>query len=293
MSVLECVRLVDEGFATDLVVTATGGIPAIAELEGTFRLVSNMTNLRQEVPVPQRFIDGGFLSDDFVERLSPSTVDPRRKSYFVPAGAPYLDGTPDDPPSNYIVMMGHGALTLIDTFRIPGSFRIKIETNGPVIPIDAHLDLGPLGNATVFGKAELRLSGLTAGLSVEMDAPLLRSAGLDFDADAEIGVNTEQPGSHDHVGRESQCTADRDSPEKQLLPFWRADERQCAGDLGQAVRHEGRDAAGNRPQWARHVRHGRSHRGRGSGSGGSSGHRGLLHHERRRRRGHRPVHLIG
>ncbi|MFN9037473.1 MAG: hypothetical protein ACK5YO_14325, partial [Planctomyces sp.] len=59
-----------------------------------------------------------------------------------------------------------------------------------MIPIDAHVDLGPLGWATVFGKAELRLSGLTAGLSVEMDAPLLRDAGLDFDADAEIGVNT-------------------------------------------------------------------------------------------------------
>ncbi|MFN9046546.1 MAG: hypothetical protein ACK5YC_00320, partial [Planctomyces sp.] len=190
MTVLGVFALVDEGFATDLVVTASGGIPSVAELEGTFRLVSNMTRIRQEVPVPQRFIDGGFLSDDFIARLSPSSTNPNRKSYYVPAGAPYPDSNNEDSPSSYIVMMGSGALTLIDQFRIPGKFRIKIETNGPVIPIDAHIDLGPLGWATVFGRAELRLSGLTAGLSVEMDAPLLRDAGLDFDADAEIGVNT-------------------------------------------------------------------------------------------------------
>ncbi|MFM8726313.1 MAG: hypothetical protein ACKON9_14450, partial [Planctomycetaceae bacterium] len=190
MTVLGVFALVEEGFATDLVVTATGGLPDIAELEGTFRLVSNMTRIRQEVPVPQRFIDGNFLSPDFISRLSPSSANPNRKSYFVPAGAPYLDSTNEDAPSAYIVMMGSGALTLVDQFRIPGNFRIKIETNGPVIPIDAHVDLGPLGWVTVFGKAELRLSGLTAGLSVEMDSPLLRAAGLDFDADAEIGVNT-------------------------------------------------------------------------------------------------------
>ncbi|MFN6027144.1 MAG: hypothetical protein ACK49E_23545, partial [Planctomyces sp.] len=129
MTVLGVFALVDEGFATDLVVTASGGIPSVAELEGTFRLVSNMTRIRQEVPVPQRFIDGGFLSDDFIARLSPSSTNPNRKSYYVPAGAPYPDSNNEDSPSSYIVMMGSGALTLIDQFRIPGKFRIKIETN--------------------------------------------------------------------------------------------------------------------------------------------------------------------
>jgi hypothetical protein len=190
MTVLGVFALVEEGFATDLVVTATGGLKDIAELSGTFRLVSNMTRIRQEVPVPQRFIDGGFLSPEFVGRLQPSSTNPNRKSYYVPAGAPYLDGTPDDAPSSYIVMMGQGTLTLIDTFDITAGFRIKIETNGPVIPIDATLDLGPLGWVTVFGKAELRLSGLVCALSVEMDAPGFREAGLDFDVDAVIGINT-------------------------------------------------------------------------------------------------------
>ncbi|MFM7869408.1 MAG: hypothetical protein ACKPHU_34735, partial [Planctomycetaceae bacterium] len=76
MTVLGVFALVEEGFATDLVVTATGGLPDIAELEGTFRLVSNMTRIRQEVPVPQRFIDGNFLSPDFISRLSPSSANP-------------------------------------------------------------------------------------------------------------------------------------------------------------------------------------------------------------------------
>jgi hypothetical protein len=147
MTVLGVFALVEEGFATDLIVTATGGLPDVAELTGTFRLVSNMTRMEQEVPVAQRFIDGGFLSPEFINRLQPSSRDPNRKSYYVPAGAPYLDGTPDDAPSSYIVMMGQGTLTLINTFHITAGFRIKIETQGPVIPIDATMDLGPLYSA--------------------------------------------------------------------------------------------------------------------------------------------------
>ncbi|MEI7699746.1 MAG: hypothetical protein WCK86_08130, partial [Planctomycetia bacterium] len=190
MTVLGVFALVEDGFALDLSVTATGGIPSIAELTGTFRLVANMTKNTLEVPVPQRFIDSGALSSEFVNRLQPSSQNPNRKSYYVPAGAPYLDSNNTDAPSFYVVMMGQGTLTLVDTFDITAGFRIKIDTNGPVIPIDATVDLGPLGWVTVFGKAELRVSGLTCALSVEMDAPGLRQAGLDFDVDAVIGINT-------------------------------------------------------------------------------------------------------
>jgi hypothetical protein len=190
MTVLGVFALVNDGFALDLEVQASGGIPEVAELAGTFRLVSNMMLAPIEVPVPQRFIDGDFLSPRILDRLQPSSSNPNRKSYYVPAGAPYLDGTPDDAPSSYIVMMGEGTLTLVDRFDITAGFRIKIKNTGPVIPIDATLDLGPLGWVTVIGRAELRLSGLVAGLSVQMDAPALRDAGLYFDADAEIGVNT-------------------------------------------------------------------------------------------------------
>ncbi|MEY3457290.1 MAG: hypothetical protein RL215_447, partial [Planctomycetota bacterium] len=190
MTVLGVFAIVEGGFATDLTVTSTGGLPDVAELTGTFRLVSNMTRIEQEVPVPQRFIDGGFLTQDFLNRLGPSSADPTQKSYYVPAGAPYLDSTPNDAPSAYIVMMGQGTLTLVNTFDITAGFRIRIETNGPVIPIDARMDLGPFGWVAVFGKAELNLSGLTAGLSVDMDNQGLRAAGLDFNVDAVIGINT-------------------------------------------------------------------------------------------------------
>jgi hypothetical protein len=138
----------------------------------------------------QRFIDGGFLSPEFVSRLQPSSSDPNRKSYYVPAGAPYLSGTQTDPPSSYFVMMGQGTLTLINTFRVTSGFRIKIDTEGAVIQIDATMQLGPLGSVTVFGMAALRLSGLVCAMSVEMDAAALRAVGLDFDVDAVIGINT-------------------------------------------------------------------------------------------------------
>ncbi|MFM7057153.1 MAG: hypothetical protein ACKO2P_09565, partial [Planctomycetota bacterium] len=182
--------LVDEGFAADLTVSATGGVPSLAELSGTFRMVANLTGLEQEVPVPQRFIDGGFLPDDFVARLSNSTLFPGRKSYVVPAGAPYLDGTPNDPTSTYIVVMGQGTLTLVDAWEITGGFRIKVETDGPVIPIHAELDMGALGMASLHGKVELRLSGLTAAATVDLDLPGLSEAGVDFSVDAELAINT-------------------------------------------------------------------------------------------------------
>ncbi|MFM8477800.1 MAG: hypothetical protein ACKOEO_18610, partial [Planctomycetaceae bacterium] len=182
--------LVDEGFAADLTVSATGGVPSLAELSGTFRMVANLTGLAQEVPVPQRFIDGGFLPDDFVARLSNSTLFPGRKSYVVPAGAPYLDGTPNDPTSTYMVVMGQGALTLVNAWDITGGFRIKVETDGPVIPIHAELDMGALGMAALHGKVELRLSGLTAAATVDLDLPGLSEAGVDFSVDAELAINT-------------------------------------------------------------------------------------------------------
>ncbi|MEN9556606.1 MAG: hypothetical protein RLZZ232_2892, partial [Planctomycetota bacterium] len=182
--------VVEEGFAADLTITATGGLPSVAELTGTLRLVGNLTGLAQEVPVPQRFIDGGFLPADFVNRLSDSALFPGRKSYVVPAGAPYLDGTPDDPASTYIVLMGQATLTLVDAWDITGGFRIKVETDGPVIPIHAKLDLGSLGQANVDGKVELRVSGLTAVVNVDMDFPGLSAAGVDFTADGLLKVNT-------------------------------------------------------------------------------------------------------
>ena len=60
------------GYFTYMIFLEGGGLPDVAELTGTFRLVSNMTRLQQEVPVPQRFIDGGFLSPALINRLQPS-----------------------------------------------------------------------------------------------------------------------------------------------------------------------------------------------------------------------------
>ncbi|MFN5977050.1 MAG: hypothetical protein ACK48U_21595, partial [Planctomyces sp.] len=182
--------LVNSGFASDLTITATGGLPSVAELTGTLRFVSNLTGVAQEVPVPQRFITGGFLPADYISRLSDSVLFPGRKSYIVPAGAPYLDGTPNDPASTYMVLMGQATLTLVNAWDITGGFRIKVETAGPVIPIHAEIDMGALGKAAIHGKAELRLSGLTAAATVDLDLPGLSAAGVDFSVDGELTVNT-------------------------------------------------------------------------------------------------------
>jgi hypothetical protein len=182
--------LTNDGFASDLVVTATGGLASIATLTGTFRLISNLTGVEQEVPVPQRFIDGGFLPADFVGRLQTRPSNPSRKFYVVPAGAPYLDGQPDDPPSTYMAVMGLGTLRLVDTWNITGGFRIKVTTDGPVIPIHAKLDFGALGMASLDGKVELRLSGLTVAATADLSMPGLATAGVDFSADGELRINT-------------------------------------------------------------------------------------------------------
>ncbi|MEN9555968.1 MAG: hypothetical protein RLZZ232_2254, partial [Planctomycetota bacterium] len=182
--------LTNDGFASDLVVTATGGLASIAQLTGTFRLISNLTGIEQEVPVPQRFIDGGFLPADFVNRLQTRPSNPARKFYVVPAGAPYLDGQPDDPPSTYMAIMGQGTLRLVDTWNITGGFRMKVTTDGPVIPIHAQIDFGPLGEASIDGKVELRLSGLTVAATVDLSTPGLAAAGARFSADGELMINT-------------------------------------------------------------------------------------------------------
>jgi hypothetical protein len=190
MHALGVLAFTNDGIAADLTVTASGGVPSLAELTGTFRMVANLTELAQEVPVPQRFIDGGFLPADFVARLTDSTVKPGQKAYVVPAGAPYLDGTPNDAPSSYIVVMGAGSLTLVNAWEISGDFRIKVETDGMAIPIDATIDMGGLGSATVLGRVELRMDGIVAAMSVDLDAPGLAQAGIDFSVDAELAVNT-------------------------------------------------------------------------------------------------------
>ncbi|MGV2336687.1 MAG UNVERIFIED_CONTAM: hypothetical protein LVR18_22145 [Planctomycetaceae bacterium] len=190
MHALGVLAFTSDGIAADLTVTASGGVPSLAELTGTFRMVANLTELAQEVPVPQRFIDGGFLPADFVARLTDSTVKPGQKAYVVPAGAPYLDDTPNDEPSSYIVVMGAGSLTLVNAWEISGDFRIKVETDGMAIPIDATIDMGGLGSATVLGRVELRMDGIVAAMSVDLDTPGLAQAGIDFSVDAELAVNT-------------------------------------------------------------------------------------------------------
>ncbi|MFM8476786.1 MAG: hypothetical protein ACKOEO_13490, partial [Planctomycetaceae bacterium] len=182
--------LTNDGFASDLIVTATGGLASIATLTGTFRLIANLTGIEQEVPVPQRFIDGGFLPTDFVSRLRTRPSNPNRRFYVVPSGAPYLDGQPDDPTSTYMAIMGQGTLRLVDTWSISGGFRIKVTTDGPVIPIHAQIDFGALGLASVDGKAELRLSGLTVAATADLAMPGLAAAGADFSADGELRINT-------------------------------------------------------------------------------------------------------
>ncbi|MFN9036404.1 MAG: hypothetical protein ACK5YO_08930, partial [Planctomyces sp.] len=69
-------------------------------------------------------------------------------------------------------------------------FRIKVETEGPVIPIDASINMGGIGDATVLGRVELRMDGIVAAMSVDLNTPGLAQAGVDFSIDAELSVNT-------------------------------------------------------------------------------------------------------
>jgi hypothetical protein len=145
---LRVFALTTDGFAADLHVKAKGGIPSLATLNGEFRLVANLTEERQEVPVAKRFIEGGFLPAEFVAGLEDSVLNPGEKAYFVPA-AHRISMAPRTMPRLYIVIMGAGGLKLVNAWEIAGDFRLKVETDGLVIPIDATLNMGPLGTATM------------------------------------------------------------------------------------------------------------------------------------------------
>jgi hypothetical protein len=77
------------GFATDLVITAHRGVDGIAAIDGSFRFVTNVSSVDQEVRVLQRFIDGNYLPQDFIDQLRPTADpddDPEQMAYVVPAG---------------------------------------------------------------------------------------------------------------------------------------------------------------------------------------------------------------
>jgi hypothetical protein len=47
-------------------------------MDGSFRLVTNVSGAEQEIKVPQRFIDGDYFPQDFLDRLRPNAGSRRR-----------------------------------------------------------------------------------------------------------------------------------------------------------------------------------------------------------------------
>ncbi|MGV2341770.1 MAG UNVERIFIED_CONTAM: hypothetical protein LVR18_49975 [Planctomycetaceae bacterium] len=116
-----------EGFAMDLEVTARAGVSEIIELSGMLRLVTNVSGKDQEVGIPKKFIDDGYIPPDLIARrpdsgvavgkvvrLPGSFVDRLRRvqdgdtisySYVVPGGAPLWKGGNREPGA-YVVAAG-------------------------------------------------------------------------------------------------------------------------------------------------------------------------------------------
>ncbi|MFN9042274.1 MAG: hypothetical protein ACK5YO_38660, partial [Planctomyces sp.] len=95
MSAFGVMVINSSGFATDLVITAHQGVDGIVAMDGSFRFVTNVSSVDQEVRVLQRFIDGNYLPQDFIDQLQPTANpddDPEQLAYVVPAGAPKWGG---------------------------------------------------------------------------------------------------------------------------------------------------------------------------------------------------------
>ncbi|MCY2990036.1 MAG: hypothetical protein NTY19_19505, partial [Planctomycetota bacterium] len=179
----------DQGFAADLNITAFAGVSDVLTLTGQFRLATNTSGVQQEVLVAQRFIDEGYLAQDFVDSLSPCADDPGQLCYAVPAGPPKLDGT-YGPAGPYVVIQGQGAMQLVDIFALEGSFRVEASTQGLFMQADAGLRLAQFGQANTLGYLEITPAGLVAAMSVDVDLPALRAVGVDFGVDAQLVINT-------------------------------------------------------------------------------------------------------
>jgi hypothetical protein len=65
-----------EGFAMDLEVTARAGVSEIIELSGMARIVTNVSGKDQEVGIPKKFIDDGYIPPDLMARRPGSGVTP-------------------------------------------------------------------------------------------------------------------------------------------------------------------------------------------------------------------------
>ncbi len=179
----------EEGFAADLNASASAGVSDILTLESEFQLVTNTSGLDQEVPIAQRFSEDGFLSDEFIATLVPSEDDPDQLVYVVPAGAPKLDGT-FGAAGPYVVLQGHGELNLAEVFIVEGAFRVEVSIEGPFMQADGGLLLAGLGKANVLGFLEITAAGLVAAMSVDLDVPGLRNAGVELIVDAQLVINT-------------------------------------------------------------------------------------------------------
>ena len=80
----------ESGIAADLEVQVAVGDPSIISFDADFRLIMNYTGQDQEFKVPPEFIGGGYLTQEFINKLEPSS-DGQGKSFIIHAGAPQVD----------------------------------------------------------------------------------------------------------------------------------------------------------------------------------------------------------
>jgi hypothetical protein len=89
-----------------------------------------------------------------------------------------------------MVVMGAGALRLADAWEIGGDFRIKVETEDRLSLLMPQSIWERWVRQPCLGRVELRMSGIVAALSVDLNADGLAAAGADFSLDAFLAVNT-------------------------------------------------------------------------------------------------------
>ncbi|MGV2339031.1 MAG UNVERIFIED_CONTAM: hypothetical protein LVR18_35125 [Planctomycetaceae bacterium] len=192
LDALGVLAIKSNGFASDLLITAHSGVHSLASIDGSFRFITNVSGEELEVKVPQRFVDGNYFPQSFLDELQPTrdeSDDPDQLAYVVPAGPPKWAGGygPEGP---YAVMQGEGQMYLMEVFAIEAAFRIEASTAGLFIQAEGGLMMQELGRLDARGYLEITSAGLITAMSIDLDAPFLATVGVQMDVNAELQINT-------------------------------------------------------------------------------------------------------
>jgi hypothetical protein len=89
-----------------------------------------------------------------------------------------------------VVVQGEAELTIVDVFVVEAAFRLEVSSSGLFIQIDGGMRLADIGKVTARGYLEITSAGMVVALSLDLDASILRSIGVDISGTASLRVNT-------------------------------------------------------------------------------------------------------